>query len=76
MAKFTGKVTGTVVGESWKTVAPGLGGCVDAAKYGARFTGRLGLVTLRWPDPPTLYKGELGVLKKAAWSDPISIGRC
>ena len=49
------------------------GRVVDATKYGARFTGRLGKVTLRWPDPPTLYKGELSVLKKAAWSDPVSL---
>lgn len=71
-AKLTGKVTGTVVSQSVKTVRhPGR--VVDATKYGARFTGRLGKVTLRWPDPPTLFKGELTVLKKAAWSDPISL---
>jgi len=72
LAKFTGKVTGTVVSESVKTVRrPGR--VVDATKYGVRFTGRLGKVTLRWPDPHTLFKGDLSILKKAAWSDPLSL---
>ncbi len=68
VANFTGKA----VSEGFKTVRhPGR--ILDAARYGANFTGRLGKVTLRLPDPPTLFKGELGVLKKAAWSDPISL---
>ncbi|MDX1414199.1 MAG: wax ester/triacylglycerol synthase family O-acyltransferase [Candidatus Promineifilaceae bacterium] len=71
-ARLTGKVTGTVASESYKTVR-NPGRVVDAAKYSARFAGRLGKVTLRWPDPPTLFKGDLGVLKRAAWSDPISL---
>jgi WS/DGAT/MGAT family acyltransferase len=44
-----------------------------ATKYGIRFTGRLGKVTLRWPDPPTLFKGDLTVRKQASWSEPISL---
>jgi diacylglycerol O-acyltransferase / wax synthase len=72
VAKLTGKVTGTIVSESLKTVRrPSR--VIDATKYGARFTGRLGKVTLRWPDPPTLFKGELSVLKKAAWSEPVAL---
>jgi WS/DGAT/MGAT family acyltransferase len=46
---------------------------LDAAKYGVDFTARLGKVTLRWPDPPTLFKGELGVRKVAAWSEAVSL---
>jgi WS/DGAT/MGAT family acyltransferase len=72
VAKTTGHISGTVLRESAKTVRhPGR--VVDAAKYGVDFTARLGKVTLRWPDPPTLFKGELGVRKQAAWSDAVSL---
>ncbi len=27
----------------------------------------------RWPDPRTLFKGPLGVAKKAAWSEPLQV---
>jgi WS/DGAT/MGAT family acyltransferase len=30
-------------------------------------------LTLRWPDPKTLFKGKLGVLKRAAWSPPLPL---
>ncbi len=33
----------------------------------------LGKLVLRWPDPGTIFKGELGVIKKAAWSQPLSL---
>ena len=72
LARLSGRVTGTVVSESFKTVRQP-GRIVDATKYGARFVGRLGKVTLRWPDPQTLFKGELSSLKKAAWSEPVSL---
>jgi len=72
IAKTTGRVSGTMVRESVKTVRhPGR--IVDAARYGVDFTARLGKITLRWPDPPTLFKGELSVRKQAAWSDAVSL---
>ncbi len=72
VAKTTRRISGTVLCQSMKTVRhPGR--IVDAAKYGVDFTARLGLVTLRLPDPPTLFKGELSVRKQAAWSDAISL---
>ena len=72
LAKTTGRISGTFLLESAKTIRhPGR--IVDATMYGIRFTGRLGKVTLRWPDPPTLFKGDLTVRKRAAWSEPISL---
>jgi WS/DGAT/MGAT family acyltransferase len=32
-----------------------------------------GRLFLRSPDPKTLFKGELGVAKRAAWSEPLSL---
>ena len=32
-----------------------------------------GRVVLRWPDPPTVFKGSLGKEKRAAWSEPIEL---
>jgi WS/DGAT/MGAT family acyltransferase len=72
VAKTTGRFYSTVLSQSVKTVRhPGR--IVDAAKYGVDFSARLGLVTLRWPDPPTLFKGDLSVRKQAAWSDAVSL---
>ena len=33
----------------------------------------VGKLTLRWPDPPTVFKGPLGMEKRAAWSEPIAL---
>jgi len=33
----------------------------------------VGKLTLRWPDPKTVFKGSLGIEKCAAWSEPISL---
>jgi WS/DGAT/MGAT family acyltransferase len=30
-------------------------------------------LTFRWPDPKTLFKGKLGVQKRAAWSPPLPL---
>ena len=42
---------------------------------GVATTGALSLarVALRFPDPPTLFKGKLGVRKRAVWSSPIPL---
>jgi WS/DGAT/MGAT family acyltransferase len=50
---------------------PGL--AIDAMRDGLDFAQRLALVTLRPPDPPTMYKGELGSQKRAAWSAPAPL---
>ena len=33
----------------------------------------VGKLVLRWPDPKTDFKGPLGIAKRAAWSDPLSL---
>ncbi len=37
------------------------------------FVPTFGRMAVRLPDPRTLFKGRLGVPKRAAWSDPISL---
>ena len=46
---------------------------VDTAREAADFLARLGLVTLRQPDPPTIYKGDLSSRKRVAWSKSASL---
>jgi diacylglycerol O-acyltransferase len=45
----------------------------DLARTGARGTTALARLLLLWPDPKTVYKGELGVPKRAAWSAPLPL---
>ena len=45
----------------------------DLARTGARGTTALARLLLLWPDPKTIYKGELGVPKRAAWSEPLAL---
>lgn len=40
---------------------------------GASGTVALGKVLLIGPDEPTLFKGEVGVMKRAAWSEPLAL---
>lgn len=47
------------------------GRLIDLAKIGADNAATLAKMTLRLPDPHTLYKGELGLMKRTAWSDPV-----
>lgn len=49
------------------------GRVVDIAKLGASGVVRLIQILLRQPDPDTLYKGPLGIEKRAAWSQPIAL---
>jgi diacylglycerol O-acyltransferase / wax synthase len=46
---------------------------VDMARLGAGGVARLVQILLRSPDPPTLFKGPLGIDKRAAWSQPIAL---
>lgn len=48
---------------------------LDYARLGAETTMALGHLLLMPPDPKTLFKGELGVPKRAAWSESISLGK-
>ena len=43
------------------------------ARLGAESALALGRFVFRWPDPKTLFKGKLGLSKRAAWSKPLPL---
>jgi diacylglycerol O-acyltransferase len=45
----------------------------QAARFGADFAVAVGKLALRPPDPQTLFKGQLGREKRAAWSQPFDL---
>lgn len=68
----TRRMTGAVVGSSIDLVTnPGL--ALEYARLGSETTMALGRLLLLPPDPKTIYKGPLGVPKRAAWSDAIPL---
>jgi len=40
-------------------------------RQGVEFSTVIGRLALRTPDPPSVFKGPLGIEKRAAWSQPI-----
>jgi WS/DGAT/MGAT family acyltransferase len=46
---------------------------VELAKQGTEMSLAAGRLVLRPPDRPTIFRGPLGVLKKAAWSRPLPL---
>jgi diacylglycerol O-acyltransferase len=70
--RITRRVAGTLVQEGWDTLAHparvrGL------ARKGADGVTALARLLLLWPDPQTIFKGPLGIPKRAAWSAPIPL---
>jgi diacylglycerol O-acyltransferase len=49
------------------------GRALDLARTGAQGAYRLGRLVLLPPDPPTVFKGELGRNKRAAWSESVPL---
>lgn len=45
----------------------------DLVRQGAKGAATLGRLALMPSDPPTVFRGELGTVKRAAWSDPIPL---
>jgi diacylglycerol O-acyltransferase len=45
----------------------------ERARQGIDFAAAVGKLALRWPDPPTIFKGPLGFEKRAAWSEPLEL---
>lgn len=72
LARVTVNVADTVLHQSLETFR-NPGRLVDFAKVGADNAATLAKMALRSPDPQTLYKGELGITKRTAWSDPFSL---
>jgi diacylglycerol O-acyltransferase len=46
---------------------------LEWARIGTRSAEALARLVLRWPDPQTLFKGKLGLEKRAAWSRPLAL---
>jgi len=46
---------------------------LDAARLGVHGAYRLGRLVVLPPDPPTVFKGELGRRKRAAWSETLPL---
>lgn len=78
MARSTMRTTGNVAGfalhQSMETLRDPWR-LVDVARVGAGSAARLAKMTLRTPDPETLFKGELGIRKATAWSDPLPLSQ-
>jgi WS/DGAT/MGAT family acyltransferase len=72
VVKTTLRVTETLWHESLETLV-NPSHALDLARLGTSSTAAFGRLVLRSPDPKTLYKGELGVAKRAAWSAPIPL---
>lgn len=71
-AKTARSVTGTVLHESITTVQ-NPGRVWEATKFGAASAAQLGIIAARTPDPKTLFKGQLGTSKRAAWSRQLPL---
>lgn len=78
MARSTMRTTGNVAGfalhQSMETLRDPWR-LVDVARVGAGSAARLAKMTLRTPDPETLFKGGLGIRKATAWSTPCPSAR-
>ncbi len=72
LAKTSTKLTGKLVGEGLDVLAD-RSKLTDLAQLGADGAASAGRLFLRLPDPHTIYKGKLGVAKRAAWSRPLSL---
>jgi len=45
----------------------------DLVHLGADGAKAAAVLALRWPDPKTVFKGPLGVSKRAAWTEPLPL---
>ena len=72
LARTTLNVADVVLHQSLETFRrPGR--VIDLAKVTADNAATLAKMTLRSPDPMTLFKGELGISKRTAWSDALPL---
>ncbi len=72
LAKTSTKLTGKLVSEGLDVLAD-RSKLTDLAQLGADSAASAGRLFLRLPDPPTIFKGKLGVAKRAAWSKPVPL---
>ena len=45
----------------------------ETLRLGADMLAAAGRLVMRWPDPQTLFKGSLGIKKRAVWSAPFPL---
>lgn len=72
LARATANVADMVLHQSLETFR-NPGRLVDLAKVGADSAATLAMMALRSPDPQTKLRGELGITKRAVWSDPLDL---
>ena len=71
-ARSARQLTGKVIHEGLETIiAPAK--AVDLAIQGTDNALAFSRLVLRTPDPKTIFKGELGVAKRATWSRPLPL---
>jgi diacylglycerol O-acyltransferase len=68
----TSQITDTAVKQGRETLAQPKR-ALEVPRQGVRATTDLARLVLRWPDPKTPFKGDIGIPKRAAWSDPIPL---
>lgn len=66
------KMTRRVIAESFESLVNPTH-AIELALKGSDSALAAGRLVLRSPDPKTIFKGELGVAKRAAWSQPIPL---
>ncbi len=68
----TRRLTGRILNESKETlVNPAR--ALELAAQGADVAAATGRLVFRSPDPKTIFRGSLGVAKRAAWSKPLRL---
>ncbi len=70
--RTTRRLTGRVVNEGLETLS-NPSRAMDLAIQGTDAAVAAGRLVFRTPDPPTIFRGELGVSKRAAWSKPLRL---
>jgi WS/DGAT/MGAT family acyltransferase len=63
----TRQLTGSLLSESWEMIS-NPGHALDRIRLGTNMTLALGRLLFLPPDPKTVFKGPLGVQKRAAWT--------
>jgi len=72
LARATTGIAGSVVHQGMATVRHPTR-LIDLAKVGADNATTLAKMALRSPDPSTLFRGELGITKRSAWSESLPL---
>jgi len=72
VAKQAAGLTGRLVQEGRETIA-NPSRLLELIEQGRDFSLSAGRLVLRLPDPPTMFKGQLGVSKKVSWIRPLPL---